>query len=102
MYCYRNCSYFLISRQRMNLQSTLAVGSLIRGQYAVVDLLGKGTFSAVYLVRDERNYQNRFVIKEAMHAVRQERHGFPFDAARLRQLKHPALPRIYQVFQSDK
>ena len=86
----------------MNLQSPLAVGSLIRGQYAVVDLLGKGTFSAVYLVRDERNYQNRFVIKEVMHAVRKERHGFPFDAAMLRQLKHSALPRIYQVFHSDK
>src|SRR5260370_36127538 len=33
-----------------------------------------------------------------MHAVREERDGFPFDAAALKQLDHPALPRLYRVF----
>ncbi len=85
-----------------DIQSTFPVGTIIRRQYAVVDLLGKGAFGAVYLVRDERNHQNRFVLKEVMHAVHKERHRFPFDAAMLRRLKHLALPRIYQVFHSDK
>src|SRR3989442_15906341 len=92
-----------IMRCRMHdVQSTFPVGSFIRGQFVVVELLSKGAFGAVYLVRDKRNHQNHFVLKEVMHAVRKERRGFLFDAAKLRRLKHPALPRIYRVFHSDK
>ena len=53
-----------------DLQSTFPIGSIIRGQYVVVDLLGKGAFGAVYLVKDEHNHQNRFVLKEVMHTIR--------------------------------
>src|SRR6266699_1190861 len=90
-------------RSRMHsMQSTFPVGSIIRGQYVVVDLIGKGAFGAVYLVRDERNHQHWFVLKEVMQAVRNKRYDFPFNSAMLRRLKHPALPRIYKVFQSEK
>src|SRR5712691_4060509 len=85
-----------------DMQSPFGVGILIRGQYAVADLLGRGASGAVYLVRDERHHQNLFVLKEVMHTIRKERRGFPFDAAVLKRLKHPALPRIYQIFHSDK
>src|SRR5437868_1102744 len=84
-----------------DMQSTLRAGHVIRGQYRVIDLLGRGAFGAVYLVKDERNHQNLFALKEVMHVVREERPGFPFDAATLKRLDHPALPGIYQVFQSD-
>ena len=78
--------------------STFHAGHLIRWQYRVIDLLGQGASGAVYLVADERTHQKLFVLKEVMHAVREERDGFPFDAAALKQLDHPALPRIYRVF----
>src|SRR5438874_2610661 len=85
-----------------NTQPPSQVKFFIQGQYAVVDLLGQGASGAVYLVKDERNHQNHFVLKEVMHAVRKKRRGYPFDAAVLRRLKHLALPRIYQVFPGDK
>src|SRR6266516_521487 len=84
-----------------DMQSTLRAGHVIRGQYRVIDLLGRGAFGAVYLVKDEQNHQNLFALKEVMHVVREERPGFPFDAATLKRLDHPALPGIYQVFQSN-
>src|SRR6266566_1108796 len=85
-----------------NTQPPSQVKFFIQGQYAIVDLLGQGASGAVYLVKDERNHQNHFVLKEVMHAVRKERRGYPFDAVVLRRLKHLALPRIYQVFPGDK
>ena len=85
-----------------NTQPPSQVKFFIQGQYAVVDLLGQGASGAVYLVKDERNHQNHFVLKEVMHAIRKERRGSPFDARVLRRLKHLALPRIYQVFPGDK
>ena len=78
--------------------STFHAGHLIRWQYRVIDLLSQGASGAVYLVADERTHQKLFVLKEVMHAVREERDGFPFDVAALKQLDHPALPRIYRVF----
>src|SRR6266516_4810520 len=85
-----------------NMQPPSQVKLVIRGQYVIVDLLGKGASGAVYLVTDQRHPQNHFVLKEVMHAIRKERRGSPFDARVLRRLKHLALPRIYQVFPGDK
>ena len=84
------------------MQPPSQVKLVIRGQYVIVDLLGKGASGAVYLVTDQRHPQNHFVLKEVMHAIRKERRGSPFDARVLRRLKHLALPRIYQVFPGDK
>jgi serine/threonine protein kinase len=75
---------------------------VIQGHYAMVNLLGRGISGAVYLVKDVHHPQNRFVLKEVMHAVGKERCGFPFDDAMLRRLNHLALPRMYQVFPGDK
>jgi serine/threonine protein kinase len=84
-----------------NMQTTLRAGHVIQGQYRVVDLLGQGACGAVYLVKDERNPHNLCVLKEVMHAVREERRGLPFDAATLKRLDHPTLPGIRRVFQGD-
>src|SRR5437588_1867281 len=85
-----------------NMQPPSRVKLVIRGQYVIVDLLGKRASGAVYLVTDQRHPHNHFVLKEVMHAVRKERRGSPFDAALLRRLKHRALPRMYQLFPGDK
>jgi serine/threonine protein kinase len=84
-----------------DIQSTLSAGQLIQAQYRVIELLGQGASGAVYLVRDESAHQSMFALKEVMHAVGEERGGFPFDAAALKRLDHPALPRIHRVFHGD-
>lgn len=85
-----------------DMHSTLRAGHVIHGHYRVVDLLGQGASGAVYLVKDERNHQKRYALKEVMHAVREERRGFPFDAAALERLDHPALAGIDRVLQGMK
>ncbi len=84
-----------------DMQSTFHPGYLLRRQYRVIDLLGQGASGAVYLVADERTSQKQFALKEVMYVVHEERRGFPFDAAALKQLSHPALPRIYRVFHGE-
>ena len=67
----------------------------------MVKLLGQGASGAVYLVVDEQQRQKLYALKEVVHAVREGRHDFPFDVAALKQLDHPALPRVYRVFHDD-
>ncbi len=47
-----------------DIQMTLPIGTILRDRYVVEELLGKGGFGAVYLVRDLRVRQNLFAIKE--------------------------------------
>jgi serine/threonine protein kinase len=85
-------------------QPTFPVGSIIRGRFTVVDLLGWDTSGASYLVRDKRNQQNSFVLKEVVHShtADKDQNRLSFNRALLKRLKHPALPRIYQIFYRDK
>src|SRR6266851_2681500 len=85
-----------------DVPSTFPVGSLIRGRYVVVDLLGQNPSGAVYLVRDTRSQMHLFVLKEVIYAARKARNEVTSDAAVLSRLNHPALPRIYQIFYSNK
>jgi serine/threonine protein kinase len=85
-----------------DIESTLQVGHLLQGQYRVIDVLGLGALGGVYLAKDERNSQKRFVLKEVRHAHHEERSVFSFDAAALKRLFHPALPDIYKVFSDNK
>ena len=60
-----------------DVPSTFPVGSLIRGRYVVVDLLGQNASGAVYLVRDKRNQMHLFVLKEVIYAARKARNEVP-------------------------
>ena len=84
------------------LQTALPIGSIVGGRYQVEKLLGKGGFGAVYLVRDLRVQQNLFALKEVIDPHIQERKRFVFEADLLKRLDHPALPRVYHVFEDDK
>src|SRR5215472_12034385 len=85
-----------------DMQTTLRAGHLIRRQYRVINLLGQGASHAVYLVTDEHTtHQRQFALKEVRYTDREERDGFPFNAAALKHLDHPALPRIYRLFHGD-
>jgi serine/threonine protein kinase len=84
------------------IQTTLPIGSVVGGRYRVEKLLGKGGFGAVYQVKDQRVQQNIFALKEVIDPNRKERKRFVFEADLLRRLDHPALPRVYHVFEDDK
>ncbi len=85
-----------------DLQATLPVGTVVGNRYIVEELLGKGGFGAVYLVRDQRVRGNLFALKEVIDADKKERIRFAFEGEVLKRLDHPALPRVYHVFDDEK
>ncbi len=85
-----------------SVQTTLSNGSTIQGRYVVEELLGKGGFGAVYLVRDQRVRGNKFALKEVIDPSKKERVHFTFEGEVLKRLDHYALPRVYRTFDDDK
>lgn len=81
------------------VQPTLPIGSIVGERYQIEQLLGKGGFGAVYLVRDLRVEQNVFALKEVSDPNQRERRHFTTEAELLRRLDHPSLPRVYHVFE---
>lgn len=85
-----------------DMQATLPIGTVVRDRYIVENLLGKGGFGAVYLVRDQRVRHNLFALKELIDSSNLEREHFTFEGEVLKRVDHPALPRIYRVFNDDR
>ena len=83
------------------LETTLPIGHVIRERYIIEDLLGKGGFSAVYLVRDGRVKQNLYALKEVIDPEKKDRTRFLFEGELLRRLEHRALPRVYRAFEDE-
>ncbi|GCF07672.1 serine/threonine protein kinase [Dictyobacter arantiisoli] len=77
-------------------------GKVVRDRYIVEELLGQGGFGAVYRVRDRRVKGNIFALKEVDSPERRQRESVLFEGDVLRRLDHPALPRVYQVFEEVK
>ncbi len=84
------------------IRTTLPIGSVVQGRYRIEDLLGKGGFGAVYLVRDQRVRGNLFALKELIDSSKKERERFTFEGEVLKRLDHPALPRVYRAFEDDR
>jgi eukaryotic-like serine/threonine-protein kinase len=82
-----------------DIQITLPLGTVLQGRYEVTDLLGRGGFGAVYLVKDQRVRGNLFAIKELIDPDQKERTRFTFEGEVLKRLDHPSLPRVYRVFE---
>jgi serine/threonine protein kinase len=70
--------------------------------YTVEGLLGKGGIGSVYLVRERRNRQNLFALKELIDPNERDRERFLFEGEVLMRLQHRALPRVYRVFEHNK
>ena len=85
-----------------DVHTTLSPGSVVKDRYIVEDLLGKGGFGAVYRVRDSRVKGNLFALKEVIDPNKEERERFAFECEVLKRLDHPALPRVYRVFEDTK
>lgn len=84
------------------VQTTLTAGTVIQNRYIVEELLGKGGFGAVYLVRDMRVRSNVFAMKEIIDPSKRDRKRFLFEGELLKQLDHPSLPRVYRVFENEQ
>ena len=84
-----------------DVKEALPVGSVVHDRYVIEEVLGRGGFSAVYLVRDQRVRQNLFALKEIIDPQKRERGRFTFEAELLRRVDHPSLPRVYRAFEDD-
>ncbi|GCE12088.1 serine/threonine protein kinase [Tengunoibacter tsumagoiensis] len=85
-----------------DVKMTLQNGSVVQGRYRVEELLGKGGFGAVYLVRDTRLEGNVFALKEIVDASQRERESFTLEGELLKRLNHPSLPAVYRTFEDEK
>lgn len=84
-------------------QTTLPVGATVQDmngdRYRVEKLLGKGGFGAVYLVRDRLTQEHQFALKELIEPGEHDYERLLFECETLKRLDHPALPRVYHVFE---
>ena len=84
-----------------DVHTLLPIGSIIRDRYEVEAIPGKGGFGAVYLVRDLRVKGNQFALKEVIDPSKKDRMHMLFEGEILKQLDHPALPRVYRAFDDE-
>ncbi len=80
----------------------LPVGVVIQERYIVESLLGKGGFGSIYLVRDQHNKQQLFVLAEVINPNEQERYRFTLEYVSLTPFHHRTLPHVQYVFNDDK
>ncbi|GAC1681895.1 MAG: hypothetical protein PVS3B3_02020 [Ktedonobacteraceae bacterium] len=83
------------------IQSFRSAGSIIQERFVIEQLLGKGGFSAVYLVRDEQDGGKQYALKELIDSDKQEKNNFVFECKVLKRLEHPALPHVHWVAEND-
>lgn len=91
------------------LTGRLAPRSMLQGRYLIVGLAGQGGMGAVYQAIDTKHTPQRQVaIKELSQSklktkeeVERARKRFRGEAAMLRSLDHPCLPRVYASFEED-
>jgi serine/threonine protein kinase len=85
------------------IEDMYEVGAVIQERYLVEDILGKGGFSVVYLVRDQLSVeeQSRFALKMLSDRDKQEGTRFLLEGELLTRLHHHALPRIQRAFEDE-
>lgn len=89
-----------IGREQFILPGKVTVRDPGGSQYVIERVLGKGEFGAVYLVRERGHEQRVFALKEMINPNSDERERFAFEAEVLKRLHHPALSRVFRVFEN--
>ena len=78
----------------------LEIGSVIEGKYKILDVIGKGGMSTVYLALNERA-NKPWAVKEVR---KKDYDSFQVDKKEIqmmRKLRHPHLPSIIDVIEGD-
>jgi serine/threonine protein kinase len=83
------------------IHELLSPAAVIGDRYVVIDLIGTGGFSAVYLVQDQQQEDSFFALKEVLITNQEARERFTFECTLLERLVHPALPRVHHVFSNE-
>jgi tetratricopeptide (TPR) repeat protein/tRNA A-37 threonylcarbamoyl transferase component Bud32 len=92
----------------VNYLSEIPPKTLVDRRYEVVKTLGQGGFGRTYLVKDERSFEDFFVLKEFVpqatneDAVNKSRELFEREAKVLNQLEHPQIPKFYGWFKEGE
>jgi len=93
-----------VKRVWSNMHETeaLSPGAVIGDRYLVIDLIGTGGFSAVYLVQDQQHEDSFFALKEVIATNKEAKERFTFEWSVLERLVHPALPRVHNIIDNEE
>lgn len=82
----------------------LEIGSVIDGKYKILNLIGQGGMSTVYLAMNERankQWAIKEVRREGVYHYEVVRQGLAMELELLKKLHHPYLPDIADVIEGD-
>ncbi|MCM1161148.1 MAG: serine/threonine protein kinase [Roseburia sp.] len=82
----------------------LEIGSLVDGKYKILNIIGKGGMSTVYLAMNERankQWAIKEIRKDGVQNYEVVKQGMIMETNLLKQLKHPNLPSIVDVIDDD-
>ena len=82
----------------------LEIGSVIEGKYKILNLIGQGGMSTVYLAMNERankQWAIKEVRREGVYNYEVVRQGLAMELELLKKLHHPYLPEIADVIERD-
>lgn len=82
----------------------LEIGSLVDGKYKILNIIGKGGMSTVYLAMNERankQWAIKEIRKDGVQNYEVVKQGMIMETNLLKQLKHPNLPSIIDVIDND-
>lgn len=79
----------------------LEIGSVIDGKYKILNQIGKGGMSVVYLAMNERankQWAVKEVRKDGVQDYEVVRQGLIVEMEMLKKLRHPYLPSLFSSF----
>lgn len=82
----------------------LEIGSLVDGKYKILNIIGTGGMSTVYLAMNERankQWAIKEIRKDGVQNYEVVKQGMIMETNLLKQLKHPNLPSIIDVIDND-
>ena len=78
----------------------LEIGSVVDGKYKILNVIGKGGMSVVYLAMNER-VNKQWAIKEVIKTDYRDFNLDKKEIEMMKKLKHPHLPSIVDVIEND-